>query len=257
MAGNGVARMAAIPLLCSRACGVGRVRRGRSAQCRNVIPCSHESPDSNWRSGSVCPMLETRRPMANNPTPGVRWSAFSVGARCPVAGARGSVPGVRRPLPSVLMALIFLVRCLVVGWIDLFSFRFIEFGDDGGPAAKELKPKFDLVSKHIHAHLGFQIAEIEMKHVIASAISVRAFGGVLFIFGSTLGANLLALYLAIVTPIVFDFYNYDVEKPVFAQLFVKFTQNLALFGALLFFLGMKTSVPRRTAKKKAPKTKTL
>lgn len=113
------------------------------------------------------------------------------------------------------------------------------------------------MSKHIHAFLGLQLAELEMKHVIAGAISLKGLGGVLFIFGSTLGANLLALYLAIVTPIVYDFYNYDVEKPEFAQLFVKFTQNLALFGALLFFLGMKNSNPRRTSKKKAPKTKTV
>lgn len=34
-------------------------------------------------------------------------------------------------------------------------------------------------------------------------------------------------------------------------------QNLALFGALLFFLGMKNSIPKRQGKKKGgPKAKT-
>jgi hypothetical protein len=33
-------------------------------------------------------------------------------------------------------------------------------------------------------------------------------------------------------------------------------QNMALFGALLFFIGMKNSIPRRLPKKKVPKTKT-
>jgi hypothetical protein len=33
-------------------------------------------------------------------------------------------------------------------------------------------------------------------------------------------------------------------------------QDLALIGALLFFLGMKNSIPKRQAKKKAPKAKT-
>ena len=33
-------------------------------------------------------------------------------------------------------------------------------------------------------------------------------------------------------------------------------QHIALFGALLFFLGMKNTVPKRQPKKKAPKTKT-
>jgi len=32
-------------------------------------------------------------------------------------------------------------------------------------------------------------------------------------------------------------------------------QNVALFGALLFFLGMKNAIPRRQLKKKAPKPK--
>uniref|UniRef100_A0A1D1Z0K9 Universal stress protein E n=1 Tax=Anthurium amnicola TaxID=1678845 RepID=A0A1D1Z0K9_9ARAE len=135
--------------------------------------------------------------------------------------------------------------------------EFNEFGADGGPAAKAFKPKFDLVSKHLHTHLGFVVPEIEMKHIVAGTIALKGLGGVLFIFGSTLGATLLAIYLALVTPIVYDFYNYDIEKPEFVQLFVKFTESLALFGALLFFLGMKDSVPKRVAKKKAAKAKTV
>ena len=94
-------------------------------------------------------------------------------------------------------------------------------------------------------------------------------------------SSLQLLYLAFVTPIVHDFYNYDMEKAEFAQIFGKFTQvivdfsickfakqwlvlvseylwlqDLALIGALLFFLGMKNSIPKRQAKKKAPKAKT-
>ena len=34
-------------------------------------------------------------------------------------------------------------------------------------------------------------------------------------------------------------------------------QNVALLGALLFFVGMKNSIPRRQSKKKVPKTKTV
>nr|ACL53715.1 unknown [Zea mays] len=47
------------------------------------------------------------------------------------------------------------------------------------------------------------------------------------------------------------------EKAEFAGLFAKFTQDSALIGALLFFLGMKNSIPKRQGgKKKAPKAKT-
>lgn len=97
---------------------------------------------------------------------------------------------------------------------------------------------------------------VELKHVIAATIALKGLGGLLFILSSTFGAYLLLLNLALVTPIVYDFYNYDMEKAEFVQLFAKFTHDLALFGALLFFLGMKNTIPKRQAKKKAPKAKT-
>ena len=42
-------------------------------------------------------------------------------------------------------------------------------------------------------------------------------------------SSLQLLYLAIVTPIVHDFYNYDMEKAEFAQIFGKFTQVIVDF----------------------------
>ncbi|XP_048572600.1 uncharacterized protein LOC125552919 [Triticum urartu] len=134
--------------------------------------------------------------------------------------------------------------------------EFTEFGTDGGPAAKNLAPKFNSFTKNISVHLGVVVPHVELKHVIAATIGLKGLGGLLFIVSSSFGAYLLALYLAFITPVVYDFYNYDMEKAEFVQIFMKFTQNLALFGALLFFLGMKNSVPKRQAKKKAPKSKT-
>ncbi|XP_020591226.1 uncharacterized protein LOC110032055 [Phalaenopsis equestris] len=132
----------------------------------------------------------------------------------------------------------------------------IEFGNDGGPAAKALRPKFNQLTRHVASHLGVVAPHIDMKHVIATTIALKGLGGLLFIFSSTFGAYLLLLYLAFITPIVYDFYNFDIERPEFVQLFIKFTQNLALFGSLLFFLGMKNATPKRQPKKKVPKTKT-
>ncbi|CAN4120484.1 unnamed protein product [Withania somnifera] len=97
-----------------------------------------------------------------------------------------------------------------------------------------------------------------MKHLVLGAIVLKGLGSLLFIFGSTLGAYLLLLHQLVASPILYDFYNYDADKKEFAQLFYKFAQNLALFGALLFFIGMKNSIPRRSSsfsKKKAPKAK--
>ncbi|KAJ8465954.1 hypothetical protein OPV22_028506 [Ensete ventricosum] len=134
----------------------------------------------------------------------------------------------------------------------------IEFGVDGGPAAKVVAPKYDTFVNHVTLHLGVKkVPEVEMKHVIAATIVLKGLGGLLFIFSSSFGAYLLLVHLALVTPIMFDFYNYDIQKPEFVELFFKFTQNLALLGGLLFFLGMKNSIPKRQSKRKAPKTKTV
>lgn len=103
------------------------------------------------------------------------------------------------------------------------------------------------------AHLGVAVPHIELKHVIAATIGLKGLGSLLFILSSSLGAYLLLLYLALITPIIHDFYNYDMEKAEFAGLFAKFTQDLALIGALLFFLGMKNSIPKRQGGKKSPR----
>ncbi|KAJ7954743.1 HR-like lesion-inducing protein-related [Quillaja saponaria] len=134
--------------------------------------------------------------------------------------------------------------------------EFNGFGTDGGAAAKSLEPKFHIFSKHVLSHTGVKFPEVEIKLLVAAAIALKGVGGILFVFGSSLGAFLLLLHQAISIPILYDFYNYDVEKKEFNQLFLKFTQSLALFGALLFFIGMKNSTPRRQLRKKAPKTKT-
>ncbi|KAK9140239.1 hypothetical protein Scep_009920 [Stephania cephalantha] len=131
-----------------------------------------------------------------------------------------------------------------------------EFGIDGGPAAKAFRPKYNVFTKHIISYMGLQVPAVDVKHFIMAAIVLKSVGGLLFILGSSFGAFLLLLHLTFTTPILYDFYNYDIEKTQFVNLFVKFTQNLALFGALLFFLEMKNSLTRKLSKKKATKSKT-
>lgn len=57
---------------------------------------------------------------------------------------------------------------------------------------------------------------------------------------------MLLLHLAITTPILYDFYNYDLERPEFAPLFIKFTENVALFGALIVFHRDEENYPNKT-----------
>ncbi|KAF5465991.1 hypothetical protein F2P56_015950 [Juglans regia] len=152
----------------------------------------------------------------------------------------------------------FVGRVLFASVFILSAYQeFNDFGVDGGPAAKYLGPKFNVLSNHISSQTGLQLPEVQIKHLVAAAMVLKGLGGLLFIFGNSLGAFLLLLHQAIATPILYDFYNYDVEKKEYTQLFLKFTQNLALLGALLFFIGMKNSMPRRQLRKKAPKSKTV
>ncbi|PIN16403.1 hypothetical protein CDL12_10950 [Handroanthus impetiginosus] len=151
----------------------------------------------------------------------------------------------------------FLGRLLFVSVFVLSAYQeFNEFGVDGGPASRLLKPKFNLFVKHVTTQTGIQVPHVEMKHLILGAIIMKGLGSLLFVFGSSFGALILLLHQAISAPILYDFYNYDADKKEFAQLFVNFTQSLALLGALLFFIGMKNSMPRRSSKKKAVKAKT-
>ncbi|KAE8734965.1 putative 2-oxoglutarate (2OG) and Fe(II)-dependent oxygenase superfamily protein [Hibiscus syriacus] len=147
----------------------------------------------------------------------------------------------------VLFALAFLLSA----WQE-----FNELGDDGGPAAKALKPKFDVFSKTVSAHTGVQVPKFDIKYLVAASIAFKGVGGILFTLGTSIGAYLLVLQQLIVTPILYDFYNYDTEQKEFGIHFTKFTQNLALLGALFFFIGMKNSMPKRRLKKKVSKTKT-
>ena len=151
----------------------------------------------------------------------------------------------------------FLGRVLFASVFILSAYQeFNSYGVDGGPAAKALRPKFDAFAHQVHSKVGFQLPDIDMKFLVAGAIALKGLGGILFILSSSFGAFLLLLHQVITTPILYDFYNYHSEDKEFIQLFIKFTQNMALFGALLFFIGMKNSIPRRQPKKKVPKTKT-
>uniref|UniRef100_A0ACD5V144 Uncharacterized protein n=1 Tax=Avena sativa TaxID=4498 RepID=A0ACD5V144_AVESA len=134
--------------------------------------------------------------------------------------------------------------------------RFSEFGSDGGPAAKSLKPKFNQFVKQVSANIGMSVPHIDIKTVIAATMFLKALGGLLLIISSSFGAFLLLIYLAFITPVVYDFYNHEMESQQFVQLFTQFSQNLALFGALLFFLGMKNSILRRHPKRRTTKAKT-
>ncbi|GLJ22655.1 hypothetical protein SUGI_0426790 [Cryptomeria japonica] len=121
-------------------------------------------------------------------------------------------------------------------WLKVY-----DFGYDGGAALNILTPKYGVFRNHVRTILGVDVPDFEMKQALMTIIALEGIGGILFTFGSNLGAYLLLILLAAVTPIVHDFYNYDMRRPEYVVEFVQFLKNLALFGALLFFLGTNSS----------------
>ncbi|XP_044498214.1 uncharacterized protein LOC123220211 [Mangifera indica] len=151
----------------------------------------------------------------------------------------------------------FLGRVLFASLFILSAWQmYNDFGVDGGPAAKELIPKIAVAKKHLSSTLGFGIPDIEVRHIVTTTIFLKGFGGILFVIGNTFGAFLLLVYLVLITPLLFDFFNYSPKDPEFVPLLNEFLQSIALFGALLFFMGMKNLIPRRQLKKRIPKAKT-
>ncbi|KAM7485211.1 hypothetical protein LguiA_001220 [Lonicera macranthoides] len=151
----------------------------------------------------------------------------------------------------------FLGRVLFASLFILSAWQmYNEFGSDGGPAAKEMAPKLAGVQRYLASKLGKDGVNVDIRHFVAASIALKGFGGFLFVFGSSLGAYFLLYNLLLTTPLLYDFYNYEYGEPQFIQLLQEFLQRVALFGALLFFIGMKNSIPRKQLKKKTPKTKT-
>lgn len=50
--------------------------------------------------------------------------------------------------------------------------RFNEFGVDGGPAAKALRPKFDAFTNHVSHNLGVQVPEVEVSNALQSYLLI-------------------------------------------------------------------------------------
>ncbi|KAH0662158.1 hypothetical protein KY284_027089 [Solanum tuberosum] len=134
--------------------------------------------------------------------------------------------------------------------------EFHEFGEDGGPAAKELAPKVAGLQDFLESKLGTGTPKIDVRHVVAGFMALKGLGGLLLVFGCFTGAFLLICYLIMATPLLHDFSHFNIGEPQYFIVLQEFLQCLALLGALLFFVGMKNSINRRLPKKKTLKSKT-
>ena len=54
-------------------------------------------------------------------------------------------------------------------------YRFNEFGSDGGPAAKFLRPKLDVFSSHLLTHTGVHLPkQLEVRKLIGLGVTMRS-----------------------------------------------------------------------------------
>ncbi|XP_038877357.1 uncharacterized protein LOC120069646 [Benincasa hispida] len=113
----------------------------------------------------------------------------------------------------------FLGRLLFASIFILSAWQmFNEFANNGGPAAAEFSSKVAVLRRNLSSKLGVAIPDIDVRHLVAISLSLKGIGGLLFVFGSRVGAYLLLLQLAIITPVFFDFFNYSPQKPSFGIL---------------------------------------
>ncbi|KAI5649464.1 hypothetical protein M9H77_35469 [Catharanthus roseus] len=112
----------------------------------------------------------------------------------------------------------FLGRVLFASLFILSAWQmFNEFGDDGGPAAKEWAPKLVVIQKFLTLKFGKGGLNIDVRHFVAASIALKGLGGLLFVFGSSMGAYLLMYHLLYTTPLFYDFYNYRRDEPEFSS----------------------------------------
>jgi len=134
-------------------------------------------------------------------------------------------------------------------FIASFYDKYENFGSDGGNTVKLMSPKVAFAKNQVETFLSEKLGSnvkfppIEDKHLLMIAMFLEGAGAVLYIFGSSVGASMLILFLLGVTPIMHDFWNVaDLSSPDFQIQQIMFLKNLAIGGALFSFVAMKSQM---------------
>ncbi|CAL8471434.1 g10976 [Coccomyxa elongata] len=137
----------------------------------------------------------------------------------------------------------------------LFSFLFLSSGAQklqsfnlatGGPVMSLMAPKMDTFLGHIKDLTGFAVP-LEKEHyvlLLGAAVFLEIVGGTLFLLNFDAGAIFLLLFTVSVTPVIHNWWDIKDQNAQLVEL-IMFFKNIALIGALLFFLGRDR---RRTAR---------
>ncbi|KAK9803121.1 hypothetical protein WJX73_007019 [Symbiochloris irregularis] len=108
----------------------------------------------------------------------------------------------------------------------------------GGPVLDVLSPKLDELFANVHSSTGYAVPVHKDHHLYFLIVGVvlEIVGALLFVANWNIGAWALILYTSAITPAVHDFWN-SKDDAVKGLEIIMFFKNVALIGALLFYLG--------------------
>ncbi|XP_010532630.1 PREDICTED: uncharacterized protein LOC104808615 [Tarenaya hassleriana] len=101
---------------------------------------------------------------------------------------------------------VFAAAFIVSAWQE-----FRGFDGNGGSAAEQFRPKLGFLAN-------------QAKYLVGIGIGMKAIGGIMFIFSTYLGAFILLVYQALVSPILYDFYNHEYDKEQFNMFYTRFQE---------------------------------
>ncbi|KAK1390632.1 HR-like lesion-inducer [Heracleum sosnowskyi] len=152
----------------------------------------------------------------------------------------------------------FLGRLLFASFFILSAWQmYNEFGDYGGPAAKSFAPMVSDFCRLVKSKLNVAPA-INAKDIVLFSLLSNGIGGLLFIFGSRFGANLLMSDRVLTIAQIWHghYFNKDITQSSLKAIQTDFVLNFALFGALMYFIGMKNLILSKRTKRNLVRLKT-
>ncbi|KAL1808532.1 hypothetical protein ACET3Z_025522 [Daucus carota] len=152
----------------------------------------------------------------------------------------------------------FFGRLLFASFFILSAWQmYNEFGDNGGPAAKVFAPMVSDFQRLVKSKLDIS-PTISDKDIVLFSLLSNGIGGLLFIFGSRIGAYLLMYNRVLAIASIWHgyYFNKGITKSDLEAIQADFLLNFALFGALMYFIGMKNLILSKQTRRKLVRPKT-
>lgn len=119
---------------------------------------------------------------------------------------------------------------------------FTDGGENAASALEMVAPRLHAAKAVFASKTGFDLnlLPVHDSHLLAAATFLEGVGAVLLVFDVALGAKMLMFFVMIVTPVMHPFWTHkDQSSTAFSVDMIAFFKNVALCGAMLFYIAMK------------------